>query len=52
MEFLANKFGYSGNAQMLRRDFLRFYGVTPVAISKVKKLEWKQKDYWLRQHIA
>ena len=39
MEFLANKFGYSGNAQMLRRDFLRFYGVTPVAISKVKKLE-------------
>ena len=39
MEFLANKFGYDGNAQMLRRDFIRYYGTTPAAISKIKKLE-------------
>ena len=38
MEFLANKFGYDGNAQMLRRDFIRYYGTTPAAISKIKKL--------------
>ena len=37
--FLANKFGYDGNAQMLRRDFIRYYGTTPAAISKIKKLE-------------
>ena len=39
MEFLANKFVYDGNAQMLRRDFIRYYGTTPAAISKIKKLE-------------
>ena len=39
MEFLANKFGYDGNAQMLRRDFIRYYGTTPAAISKIKKME-------------
>lgn len=43
MEFLANKFGYDGNAQMLRRDFMKFYGTTPAAISRIKKLDKAKK---------
>ena len=43
MEFLANKFGYSGNTQMLRRDFMKFYGTTPAAISRIKKLDKAKK---------
>ncbi len=39
MEFLATKFGYSGNTQMLRRDFLRFFGRTPTEIIKTKRIE-------------
>lgn len=39
MEFLANKYGYAGNTQMLRRDFMKFYGTTPTAISRIKKLD-------------
>lgn len=39
MEFLAKKFGYSGNTQMLRRDFLRFFGRTPTEIIKTKRIE-------------
>ena len=43
MEFLANKFGYDGNAQMLRRDFMKFYNTTPAAISRTKKLDKAKK---------
>lgn len=43
MEFLANKFGYDGNTQMLRRDFMKFYGTTPAAISRIKKLDKAKK---------
>ena len=52
MEFLANKFGYDGNAQMLRRDFIRYYGTTPAANLQNKKKWKKPRDCWLRQHTS